>query len=174
MTAYFPPGVSAQGRDRWDSVPSVASKAAMTTTEANHTTALQINLAMRPGFGASAETGRVDDRRLGGLVSYEAFGTTKVTLGTITWIDRPQDAAAAVTAKHRDQLAEGVATNLINRRGLGAASENLQAWATAQRYTLYPVVMGPQVESASPDDGGQFEYTQDVIVVGPVVKGTVV
>lgn len=173
MTAYFPPGVSTTGRDGWWSVPTVASKAAMTAVEAAAGTALHINLAMRPGFGASAETGRVDDKRLGASVSYEAFGTTKITLGTITWIDRPQDASAAVTAKHRDTLVDGFPTNLINRRGVTASAESYTAWAAAQRYTLYPVVFGPQVESASPDEGGQFEYTQDVIVNGPVVKGVV-
>lgn len=172
MTAYFPPGVSSQGKDLWTSVPTVATKSAMTAVEANAAGSLQINLAMRPGFGASGETARVDDKRLGGLVSYEAFGTTKITLGTITWIDRPQDAAAAATAKHRDTLTEGTLTNFVNRRGLGAASENYATWAASQKYTLYPVQMGPQIESASADEGGQFEYTQDVIVVGAVVKGT--
>lgn len=173
MTAYFPPGVSSQGKDGWWSVPTVATKTAATTTELGAVGVLQVNLAMRPGFGASGETQRVDDKRLGGLVSYEAFGTTKITLGTITWIDRPQDAAAAVTAKHRDTLTEGTSTNFLNRRGLGAASENFAAWASTQRYVLYPVTMGPQIPSAAPDEGGQFEYTQDVIVTGPMVNGVV-
>lgn len=173
MTAYFPPGVSTTGRDGWWSIPTVATKTAMTVAEATAVSALHINLAMRPGFGSTAETGRIDDKRLGGSVSYEAFGTTKISLGTITWIDRPQDADAAVTAKHRDTLVDGFTTNLVNRRGVPASAESYTAWAASQRYTLYPVVLGPQVESASPDEGGQFEYTQDVIVNGPRVRGTV-
>lgn len=174
MTVYLPEGVSSLGKDGWWWIVAVANKAAMTVAEATATSVLQVNLAARPGLGVDGETARVDDKRHGAYVTYEDFGVTKLTMGTITWIDRPQDANAAGTAKHRDLIAEGAAAFMVNRRGLGSASENFQAWLVTQRYALYPVKAGPQIPIPAGDEGGQLEYKQDLIITGPRVLGTVV
>lgn len=173
MSVYQPESVSSIGRDGWWFVPTVANKAAMTVAEAGAAGALQINLAFRPGFGATTETTKVADPRHGSTKSYESFGVSTDSLPDIVWIDRPQDANAAVTAKHRDMLPQGTSGYFVNRRGLGSSSENTAAWAAAQRYTLYPVTLGPQTEQAPEEGGGPLTYTQPVIVTGPVVKGTV-
>lgn len=173
MSVYQPESVSSIGRDGWWFVPTVSNKAAMTVAEASAAGALQINLAFKPGFGASTETGKVPDPRHGSTKTYESFGVSTDSLPDIEWIDRPQDANAAVTAKHRDMLPQGTSGFFVNRRGIGSSSENAVAWTAAQRYTLYPVTLGPQTEKASEEGGGPLTYTQPVIVTGPVVKGTV-
>lgn len=174
MTAYFPEGVSTIGRDGWWWLLAVANRAAANVAEVTAASVLNVNMAMRPGFGADADTPRIDDPRHGAQQTYESFGRTKRTLGEVTWIDRPQDANAAATAKHRDQITDSLVGFLMNRRGFGSAPENFAALALGQRYTLYPVQAGPQVEIASGADGGQFEYKQSFIVIGPVIKGAIV
>ena len=173
MSVYQPESVSSIGRDGWWFVPTVAVKSAMTVAEATAVGGLQVNLAFKPGFGATTETNKVEDPRHGATKTYESFGTSKDTLPDIVWIDRPQDANAAVTAKHRDMLPDGTSGYLVNRRGIGSSSENLVAWTASQRYSLYPVTFGPQTEQAPDEGGGPLTYTQPVIVTGPVVKGTV-
>lgn len=173
MSVYFPEGVSSLGKDGWWWILAIANKTAAAVAEVTAVSVLQVNLAARPGLGIASETARVDDRRHGSAKSYESFGLTKDTMGDITWIDRPQDAQAAATAKHRDQITDGLVGFLLNRRGLGSASENFVALAAGQRYTLVPVQAGPQTQTAAPDEGGQFEYKQPMIIVGPVIKGVI-
>jgi len=174
MTVYFPDGVSSLGKEVWMWTAAVAVKAAMTLAETAVAGNVLIQMALRPGFGPDADTNRISDPRLGAFIQYEAFGITTNTLSDATFIDRPQDAAGGAMNKHIETLADGAVGYLINRRGLGSAPENWQAWAVGQKYRLYPVALGPQVPLATTDEGGQFEYKQSIIITGPVVKGTLV
>lgn len=175
MTVYFAEGVSTTGRNVWLWVPAIAARAAATVAELTASGVVMLQMVVRPGsLAASADTARIEDRRLGASITYEDFGTTRFSLATAILIDRPQDAAGAATSKHLETLIEGATGFLVNRRGLGSSPENWQAIAAAQRYILYPAKAGPQVEVTPTDDtGGQFEVSQDFIVTGPRVKGVV-
>jgi hypothetical protein len=173
VTTFFPAGVGTIGKDLWEWVVTIAAPAAATTTELTAVSTVQIQNAMRPGFGVTADINRVDDRRLGAFITYQAFGTTTKSFPDATFIDRPQDTTGVAARKHIETITEGAAGYLVNRRGLGSAPENFVAWANGQKYIAYPVVAGPQIFIAIADDGGQFEYTQPFIISGAEVKGTV-
>jgi hypothetical protein len=173
VTVFFPDGVSSLGKDTWRFAVAIASKAAATVAELTAATGVDIQLAMRPGFGIESDTSKIDDRRHGSFVTYQGFGVTNRTFADIRLIDRPQDAAAAAFRKAIETLAEGTNGFMINRRGLGSASENWVAWATGQKYVLIPCQCGPQTPVAPADEGGQFELVQPIIVTGPLVYGTV-
>ena len=173
MSVFFPTGVPSLGKSTWTFIIAVAAPAAATVVELNAATGVVLQLAVRPGFGVTAETAKVDDRRLGSNITYQSFGVTTRSIATGTFIDRPQDAPAAPTRKHMDVMVEGAAGFLVNRRGFGSASENWVAWATTQRYFLVPVICGPQTPIAEADEGGQFEYMQEFVPTGPIVFGVV-
>lgn len=173
MTTFFPAGVGTIGKDLWLWATVIAAPAAATTTELTAVTTVQIQNAMRPGFGINADVAKVDDRRLGAFITYQSFGTTTKTFPDATFIDRPQDTTGVAARKHIETIVEGLAGYLINRRGLGSAPENFVAWTSAQKYRLYPVIAGPQTFIAIPDDGGQFEYTQPFTITGAEVAGVV-
>lgn len=173
MTVFYPDIVSSQGRDTWIWVPAIANKTAMTVAEATAAGAVVIQNAMRPGFGADAETERITDERQGSNLVYEILGTTKATLPDATFIDRPQDIAGAAARKHIETMAEGATGFLVNRRGLGSANDNWAAIATGQKYVGYPAQCGPQVPLA-PGDSKAFEYKQSFAVTGAKFSGTIV
>lgn len=171
MTVFFPSGVSSLGQDTWTWIVAAANKAAVTVVELTAGTAVTVQLAMRPGFGLEAETSKIDDKRLGSFVTYQAFGVTNRTFADMILIDRPQTAPADATRKHLDTLTEGAAGFLVNRRGIGSASENWVAWAVGHRYVLIPATVGPQTPRAGAEEGGQFEVVLPVIVTGAIVYG---
>ena len=173
MTVFFPDGVASLGKDTWTFVVAAAVKTAVTVAELTAATAVNFQLAMRPGFGLESETAKIDDRRLGSFVTYQSFGVTNRTFADATLIDRPQDAPAAATRKHMDVLADGATGWILNRRGFGSATENWVAWATTQRYWLIPVTIGPQTPTAAAEEGGQFELKLPVVVTGAIVFGVV-
>lgn len=173
MSVFFPDGVQSLGKDTWTWIVAGANKAALTVVELTAVTAVNIQLALRPGFGIEADTPKIDDRRLGSNVTYESFGPTKRTFGDAVFIDRPQSAPADATRKHIDTITVGAAGFLVNRRGFGSAVENWVAWATTQRYWLIPATAGPQTPIAAPAEGGQFEYNQAFIATGDIVYGVV-
>lgn len=173
MTVFFPDGVSSLGKDTWRFIIAAANKAALTVAELTATTGVDIQLAMRPGFGVESDTSKIDDRRHGSYVTYQGFGVTNRSFADIRLIDRPQDAAAAAFRKAIEVMVEGTNGFFVNRRGLGSASENWVAWATTQKYVLIPGQCGPQTPVAPADEGGQFELLMPAIVTGPIVYGTV-
>lgn len=172
MSVFYPSSVGSQGKDTWVFVVAIASTTAMTTTEFNASTGVILQNAMRPGFGADAETERITDERQGSLVTYDQLGTTKVTLTDMILIDRPQTAAADATRDHLDTLIEGTVGYLINRRGLGSAPENWVAAASGQKYVGYPVTVGAQVPLA-PGDSKAFEVKVSFAVTGAAFKGAI-
>ena len=173
MTAFFPAGVSSLGKEMVIWVVTIASQAAATVAELTAVTTVQIQLAMRPGFGLTAETPKQIDRRLGSYVVYESFGPTSQTFADATFIDRPQTAPADATRKHIDTVTDGAVGWLVNRRGIGSASENWVAWTAAQRYIVIPAIAGAQTPVAGSEEGGQFEYTQPFAKTGAIVQGVV-
>ena len=173
MTTFFPDGVATIGKDLWMWLTAGVSKAALTTTELTAVTTVQIQNAMRSGFGVEAETARTDDVRLGSLITYQGFGRTTRTLPEMVGIDRPQDTTGVAMRKAIETITEGLTGWLINRRGLGSAPENFVAWASTQKYWAIPVTAGPQTFTAISDEGGQFEYRQSFIITGPIIAGIV-
>jgi hypothetical protein len=172
VTVFYPDTVSSQGKDTWLYVPAIATRTAMTVAEATATGSVVIQNAMRPGFGSDAETERILDERQGSNLVYEVLGTTKATMPDATFIDRPQDATGAAARKHIETLTEGALGFLINRRGLGSATDNWVAPAAGQKYVGYPVQCGPQVPLA-PGDTKAFEYKQGFAVTGAKFSGTI-
>ena len=173
MTTFFPDGVPTIGKDLWEWATVIAVKAAATVTELNAATTVQLQNAIRPGFGIESETASVDDERLGSFIVYQTFGRTTRSFPDAIGIDRPQDTTGVAMRKHIETIVEGLAGFLINRRGLGSAVENYVAWATGQKYIITPVTAGPQTFTAAPDAGGQFEYRQPFKITGASVFGVV-
>jgi hypothetical protein len=173
VTVFFPTGVPTIGKEVWEFVVTIAAPAAATTTELNAGTTVQIQMAIRPGFGMEADTSKIDDLRLGAFITYQSFGRTTRSVVTAHLIDRPQDTTGAAARKHIETMADGTSGFLVNRRGLGSAPENYVAWASTQKYWVLPVICGPQTPLGIPDDGGQFELMQDFIVTGALVAGAV-
>src|SRR5207344_1046313 len=104
--------------DLWEWATTIAVKAAATVTELNAASTVQLQNAMRPGFGIEVETATVDDERLGSFVVYQTFGRTTRSFPDMVGIDRPQDAPAAAMRKAIETITEGLTGYLINRRGL--------------------------------------------------------
>ena len=171
MTTFFPDSVQTIGKDLWMWLTVGVNKAALTVAELTGATTVQLQNAMRPGFGLQAETANVDDVRLGSFVTYGGFGRTTRSFPAGVFIDRPQTTTGDASRKHIETITEGLTGWLVNRRGLGSAVENYVAWAATQKYLIYPVVAGPQTFTAIPEEGGQFEYTQDFKITGPVIFG---
>jgi len=173
VSVFFPAGVQSLGKDTWIWMATVASQTAVTVAETAAASAVIIQLALRPGFGITAETPKIDDKRHGSNILYQSFGATKREFADAVFIDRPQSAPADATRKHMDQITEGTAGYLLNRRGFGSASENWVAVASTQRYWLIPATAGPQTPIAPDSDGDQFTYTQSFIATGPLVFGVI-
>lgn len=173
MSVFFPDGVQSLGRDTWTWIVAVANKSAMTVAEITAVSAVNIQLALRPGFGLEADTPKIDDRRLGSNVTYQSFGPTTRAFGDAIFIDRPQTAPADATRKHIDTITVGAVGFLVNRRGIGSAVENWTAWASTQRYWLIGAVAGPQTPIAAPSEGGQFEYNQSFIATSDITYGVI-
>jgi hypothetical protein len=174
VTLFNPPGVSAQGQESVLAISAAVNIAAVTVAETVAVSTVMLNMAAR-GFNPSAEQGTSQDRRLGSKFVYESPGTAQWTVEEMVLIARPQDAAAAATAKHRDTLIEGWVGWFLDRRGFSSNPENWVAFTTGHRYKAYPVLAGPQVDRGIDPgaDGGQFEYGQRFYITGPVVPGVV-
>ena len=172
MSVYYPDSVGSQGKDTWIWVPTIATKTAMTVAEATATGAVVLQNAMRPGFGSSSETEKINDERQGSLNVYQRAGTTTVTLPDMIVIDRPQDSTGGAMNKHLEALVPGAVGYLINRRGIGSAPENWVAPTAAQKYIGYPVEVA-SVNPNAPGDTKSFEATVSLSVTGAVFKGTI-
>lgn len=173
MSVFYPPGVLGTGMDTWTWVVTIATKTAMTAVEAAATGTVNLQGAMRKGFGITSDTNKIEDERQGSLNVYEITGTTKLSFPDMIVIDRPQDAPAGANNKHIDALVPGAAGYLVNRRGIGSAPENWIAWAAGQKYRGYPA----QVASVTPlavGDSGMFELSVSFAVPGAGFVGTTV
>lgn len=171
MTAFYPDSVGSVGTDLWLFVPALASKTAMTTTEAGATGSCQVSGAMRSGFGPTPSTDKFVDQRQGSDVIYEQVGATTISFPDMIVVDRPQDAANAATRKHLDVLTAGAVGFLINRRGLGSGAANYVAPASAQKYIGYPVKVAAQTPTTS--DSKMHERTVSFGVTGPMFEGSI-
>ena len=175
MSVTFPEGVVAQGNELVIFVPTLANPAEPTVDELTGAGAVNLSCYLR-GFEPSAEQANVPDLRLCSKEQFETPGRVTNTIGDLTYVYDPQDAAAdspdsGNLAYHA--LAEGTTGYLVNRRGLDAQDDPIEA---DQVVDVYPVVMGAQrrVPIDPSAEGSKFETIQKPFITGPIHKDVVV
>lgn len=175
MGAPNPKGTRSFGNRRRLWVKSITDLEAMTVAEATALTSLDITLISyatsgRPG--AEVTRGQ-SPRRLGGTTTLERRGQTNRTFGDLVYTYGPQkpdnDPANVAYSKLKD-FEEGFIVEF-----LGIPGED-DDWAPTadDRYTVYPVELGPQVESETGDaEGDEFAITQAIFMAGEPIRGAV-
>lgn len=173
-TMTFPAAVTALGRESVVFLPAVADPAAVKLTEANATATVHLTCAIR-GLNPSAEQSKTKKYRLCSKQGFDALGRTDWTIERPTFIDDPQAEDDDPDYPHKT-LVSGTKGFILRRRGLDSEPGNFTAFAVGQLYDLFPVEFGVRVPvPVNPEDEGQeFEYMQEIAVVGPRVEGAIV
>lgn len=149
-----PTAAKIYGRENWVLIPTVANINAITVTEWNAATSLDITrIAFAETGKPSQSTNRVTSaRRLGDTKQYERIGTSSVTGGDILYAFDPQAAAGSDGKKLFEKIPEGTTAVLAQRRGIARAT----AAAAGQFYNAYPVEFGPSF----PAEAGETEAAE--------------
>lgn len=153
-------------KENWIFVPTIASSTlAPTVSEASGATALDISRIIFASSGRpTATTNRVTaERRLGDGALYEAIGTTQYTGGDMLYAMADQATTGADGKKLYEKIPEGTTGFLVNRRGLGRATDV----ASGQFVNVYPVEFGP----SSPATAGDGESAEAAMTVTFAITG---
>jgi hypothetical protein len=174
MTLYFPEAVQSLGRETLLYVPTLADPAAATVAEVTAAGAINISCAIRT-FNATADQSKVKKYRLCSKQGFDSLGRVEWSIDRPSFIDDPQADDDDTDYKHKS-LVDGTRGYLLRRRGLDSDPENFTAWAADQLYQAFPVQFGVRVPNqVNPEEDGQeFEYEQEIAVIGEVVNGKVV
>lgn len=145
------------GKENWVIIPSVADITAITATEWNAASSLDVTRIVFASTGKpSQSTSRVAaERRLGDTKTYERLGTSSVTGGDMLYAHNTQGAALSDGQKMYEAIPDGTTAVLANRRGIARAT----AGAAGQGYHAYPVQFGPSF----PADAGDAEAAEDAM-----------
>lgn len=137
------------GRENWVLIPSVADINAITATEWNAASSLDITRIVFASTGTPTQsTNRVTaERRLGDTRLGEFIGTSTVTGGDMLYAFADQAAALSDGKKLHEKIPEGTTAVLAQRRGVGRAT----AAAAGQFYNAYGVEFGPSFPAAAGD-----------------------
>lgn len=147
------------GRDNWVLIPTVADINAITATEWNAASSLDITRILFDTTSKPTQsTNRVTAaRRLGDTRLGEFIGTSTVTGGDMVYAFAAQGAAMSDGKKLYEKIPEGTTAVLANRRGLGRATNA----AAGQFYNAYGVEFGPSF----PADAGDGEAAESAMTV---------
>ncbi|GAA5198521.1 hypothetical protein [Microbacterium jejuense] len=117
------------------------------------------------GFPLVSSQEKTTDERLTLLNTLEALGKVTTTFGDgVTYVDSSEATAAATVLKPVSP-ATSKSGYFVVRAGVPYA----QLAAAAQKATIYPVTLGPQMRG--PINGsGKFTWKQQVILTGPPVE----
>ena len=138
------------GRTNWIYVPAIANTSAPTAAEINSASGLDItNMLYADAFGGvTAEPTRVTaPSRVGDTESYDAFGRTTYGIEDLVYSFDPQAAGGADGKKAKEKFAEGTTGYLVKRTNVAKATTP----AAGQFVSVYPVVMGAQLEVETGD-----------------------
>jgi hypothetical protein len=154
---YRPGATKTYGRENWVLIPTVADINAITPTEWNAASSIDVTRVLFASTGKPTQTtNRVTaERRLGDTKQYEFIGTSTVTGGDMLYAFADQEAAASDGKKLYEALPEGTSMVLAQRRGLTRATTA----ATGQFYNAYPVEFGPSF----PADAGDGEAAESAM-----------
>ena len=153
------------GRENWVLIPTVANINAITATEWNAASSLDITRIAFASTGKPAQsTNRVTaERRLGDTKQYESIGTSSVTGGDLIYAFADQAAAASDGKKLFEMIPEGSTAVLAQRRGVARAVTAV----SGQFYNAYPVEFGPSF----PADAGDAEAAESAMSAAFAVTG---
>ena len=173
-----PNGTRAFANKRVFWVKTIANIAAMTTTELNAVTSIEISQFLyAAGTGkADADVSRAESpRRVGSSTTNESFATVKNTYGDLLYSHDPQGLDSSADNKARQVLAAYEQGYIVEFSGLSAeASDASTAITTGKRYKAQKAQVGPQVDSDTGDDeGAEFAIKQPVSIIGDPTRGTV-
>lgn len=173
-TQVFPVAVNALGRETVIFIPgTVANLAAVTVAEATATATVHLTCAIR-GLNANAEQSKTKKYRLCSIQAFDVLGRVEWSIERPTFIDDPQAADTSVSYPHKS-IVNGTSGLILRRRGLPTEPGNFTPIAAAQRYDIFPVQFGVRVPvPVNPEEEGQeFEYTQEIAVIGTRVEGVI-
>ena len=154
------------GRDNWVIIPTVADINAITATEWNAASSLDVTRILFASTGKPQQTtNRVTaERRLGDTQVYEYLGISTVTGGDMTYAFNDQGAALSDGKKMFEKIPEGTTAVLANRRGVPRATTA----AAGQFYNAYPVQFGPSFPAQAGDgETSESAMTAAFAVTGP-------
>lgn len=173
MTLYFPESVNALGREAVLFLPALASPAAATLAEINGAGAVPLQCAFRM-FNTTATQAKSKKYRACSKQGFDSLGRVERTIEAPVFIDNPQAEDDDPEYLHKS-LVEGTRGLLLRRRGLDADPDGFVDWAVGQRYTSWPVEFGVRNDVAvnPEEDSQEFEYTQELAVIGEVLNGVV-
>lgn len=172
-TLQFAPPVNALGREAVVYLPTVAAPTGVTVAEATATGAIHLTCNIR-AFIANAEQAKTQKYRLCSKQAFDVLGRITWSIDRVRFIDDPQALNSSTTYPHKS-LTPGTSGYILRRRGLDTDMGNFVAFATTQRYDLFPVQFGVVVPvPVNPEEESQeFEYDQEVAITGVRVEGTI-
>tara|TARA_R100000655_G_scaffold109699_1_gene165025 strand:+ start:7936 stop:8472 length:537 start_codon:yes stop_codon:yes gene_type:complete len=162
---YRPGATKTYGRENWVLIPSVNDINAITATEWNAASSIDVTRVLFASTGKPSQaTNRVTaERRLGDTKQYEFIGTSNVTGGDMLYAFADQEAAASDGKKLYEALPENTTSVLAQRRGIPRATTA----AAGQFYHAYPVEFGPSF----PADAGEGESAETAMSCAFAVTG---
>lgn len=171
MVAYFPTFKKAEGNSKVVFVETLIAPGAPTVAEV--TGGLDVsNFLMGGQWQPGADQAKGDDRRHGSKETFEQLGRTKRTIANLVYGGDPQAAPAAPDNEAYETLVEGTTGYFLHRLGLDVDT----AAAATQKWNVYPVELGAQVDTplAEDDEFAKLTVTQAVAVTGPVLRNVAV
>jgi hypothetical protein len=158
---------TANGKDTWWAVPTVANTAAPTALEVNAVLGLNIScFLLADQEGVSGETSKVALARLLCETSTtEGIDTTTWSMSDITGVFDPQAAAGADGKKAWALFESGFTGYFVRRQGVVS---NLDVAVTAGQFVdVIPVETGPATPGKTANDAsGIYSFTATVAVTG--------
>lgn len=158
---------TANGKDTWWAVPTVADQDAPTAVEVNAVLGLNITcFLLAEQEGLTGETSKVALARLLCETSTtEGIDTTTWSMSDLMGVFDPQAAAASDGKKAWELFEDGFTGYLVRRQGVVS---NLDAAVTAGQFVdVIPVETGPATPGKTANDAsGIYSFTAAVAVTG--------
>ena len=171
----FSNAVAALGREAVVHLPTVAVPTAVTLAEANAAGTIHLTCNIRQ-FNPTADQAKTKKYRLCSKQGFDQLGRIDWTIERVRLIDDPQAVAPFTSTYPHKALVPGTKGNILRRRGFDTDPGNFVPFAAGQIYDLFAVEYGVQVPVpvAPEEEGQEFEYDQEIAVVGPRVVGVIV
>lgn len=169
MTVYFPEATPVLGNIKVNAMLSVDDLSAITLTEWNAASSLDLSCFVRPfAPDVATNSGSAPDR-LCTTITLPQEGRTQINAFELRYVYDPQGDAESEDNKARELLTRGVVLTLGIRKGLDA---RLTAPAATQQTEAWTVRLGRQNRVQSDgDEFAEFEISQMAYPIADVVYG---
>ncbi|GAA1138345.1 hypothetical protein [Nocardioides aquiterrae] len=171
MSIYEPEAVESQGATKIKLLSAVVDAAAASlATEVNAASSVEATLVFNTWNPTRTPNTGTAPRRVGTRDQFPREGNMQYQPIAITYPDDPQADTGDPNVKAKDLLTEGTVKYVLVRKGIDVDT----AFAADQKYELWKVRCGAQIETQSGEDEfAEYQIQQNLYPLQKVAKGVI-